>query len=718
MSEELYSNLFVHDGAYPREVKIHEYYVDDSVAYLTKMTGASEQQARAWLTSQLRKGGKFEFKPPQVEYLERQENGDRASMRIDLFSFINRSLSQNEIIAPTFTTYINPDIQKSLLSIYIEENIARRGAAKKEMFVARGAGDLIQAAVKEVEQKGKKLANNAISGGHVSASTPLFNKTAHSTLTSTCRVTSGYGNANNEKFLSGNRHYHNYHVVLNNIMAIVNNFDHEKVKQVIDKYDIHLPTVEEVSECIAYSAKFYWWDRKHAQKVLDLVEKLTPIERAVFVYSGDAFHLRKHNHKLVYDFLTRLSSKITGEHPDPMSVIKKAPDLYVNLAHQICRREMAGQAKKYKELSESEEGRVTLQTLALTIQNIAETIYEHRDLIEAFWMPEILPASVAYFPESIRRVAITSDTDSTIFTVQDWINWYHGSYEYNDRTHAVYVSVVMLASATITHILAKMSANLGIIPDHQRKIKMKSEFTFDVFVPTQLGKHYFACISCQEGDVHAELEYEIKGAQLRSANAPPWITEQAKDMMKEIIHTVMDNKKISLKHYMTKVADIERMIEKAIREGSLGFFRSGSIKDSGSYAGEVDESPYQHHFLWNEVFGPKYGEMPNPPYDTYKLSVAIDKPAKLKAWLEKMEDRELAQRMVNYLARLEKKEIGTFHFPKEVLQSRGIPKEVLEVIDIENMQMDICRVFYILLETLGYYSMGDKMKRLLSRSGY
>jgi len=282
----------------------------------------------------------------------------------------------------------------------------------------------------------------------------------------------------------------------------------------------------------------------------------------------------------------------------------------------------------------------------------------------------------------------------------------------------VYVAMVTLASATITHVLAKMSANLGVIKDHQSKIKMKSEFTFDVFIPTQLGKHYFAAISCQEGAVFDELEYEIKGAQLRSANAPRWIVETAKKMMQEIIHTVMDNKKISLKHYLTWVADIERKIEQSLKEGKHEFLRSGSIKSAGSYAGEQDESPYQHHFMWNEVFGPKYGEMPEPPYDTFKVSVDVDKPSKLKVWLDSMQDKELAERMKNYLAKNEKIGVGTFHLPKEIVFSKGIPQEIIDVIAIDNIQLDVCRIFYIILETLGYYSIGDKMRRLLSKNGY
>ncbi len=699
---------------YAREGEVHLFYVDDAAKYLSVMTGDSIEQTTLFVKEQLKPGGKFEFKSPQIEYLDRGENGDRVAKSTTLFNYVQSSLKNGEIISPTFTTYINPNKHKSILALFIEENIKKRNVAKKAMFVARANGEVVLAATKSVEQKGNKLSNNAISGAHVSPSTPLFNKTAHSTLTSTCRVTSGYGNANNEKYLSGNRHYFNYQIVLNNIVAIINTTNFDEMQSVVDKYNIHLPTVEETSQCVAYSTHWYWWDPKHAKIVQDLIDHLTPLQRAAFVYSGDAYHLRKHNHELTFKFLTQLSNKKTGIHPDPMSVINACPDSYINLGHQICYEETKGIGKKYKEIADTDK----IHTLALTLENIADTIYEYQDLIRAFWMPEILPASVSNFPDSVRRVAITSDTDSTIFTVQDWIIWYHGSFEFTERTKAIYAAVVFLASATITHVLAKMSANLGIIPEHQRKIKMKSEFTFDVFVPTQLGKHYFAAISCQEGNVFKELDYEIKGANLKSANAPKDVTDAATKMMKDIINAIIANKKISLKEYLTRVADIERTIEGTLKSGGLKFLRRSSIKDAGSYAGEPEDSPYQNHYLWNEVFGPKYGMMDNPPYDTLKVSVLTSKPSKLREWLDKMEDKELAERMRNYLARIDKTAISTFNLPTPILKSSGIPKEIVDIINIEGIQLDICRPFYILLETLGFYSLGDKVKKLVSKSGY
>lgn len=263
-----------------------------------------------------------------------------------------------------------------------------------------------------------------------------------------------------------------------------------------------------------------------------------------------------------------------------------------------------------------------------------------------------------------------------------------------------------------------MSANFGIIPEYIFKISMKSEFTFDVFIPTQLGKHYFAAISCQEGLVFDELEFEIKGAQLKSANAPRYIIKDATKMMHEIIETIRSGKKVSLTHWLNHVADIELNIINTIKSGGLEYFRSTSIKDKGSYAKGPENSPYANHFLWNEVFGPKYGEMPDPPYSTCKINVNASNPSKFKAWLDTMQDQDLANRMKDYLAKRGKKHMTTFNLPTDMLLMGGIPQEIKDIIDYERIVRDICKIYYILLETLGYYALGKKVKRLVSSEGW
>ncbi len=708
-----FKNFFVKPTEeYTRDINVLKHYAEDSAEFLAKSTGRPLEECKKFISESLRPGGQFAFTDPKVSFLQRNEVGDRVKSETTLSRYINESLQKKELIAPTLTTYVHPSVKESLLAKYVDGNIKARSLAKKAMFAAKAIKDFLLEAVKKVEQTMRKLANNAISGAHVSPSTPLHNKTAHSTLTSTCRSTSGYGNANNEKFLCGNRHYFTHHIVLQNIISICRNTDFNRLQLLMDKYKLYYPTCADVEEMIKYSTSFYWREKQYFAKIVDLVSKLTPLERAAFVYTGDLYHLMKHNEELVRGLIGELASKITGIHPDPAGSLKVAPDDHINLAHQICAAETAGIGKDYSTIKD----KPAFHTLALTVDHIADTITKYGDLIETLWVTINIPASVAHFPDSIRRSALTSDTDSTIFTVQDWVIWYKGKISFDPEATAVAATMIFLASSTITHVLAIMSANFGIVQERLHQIAMKNEFKFDIFVPTQLGKHYFAAISCQEGNVFTEHETEIKGVYLKSSNAPREIIADATAMMEGIMETVMKEGKLSLTKYLKHIADVERKIIKSIQAGEFDYLRSGSIKDAGSYTADEESSPYAQHAFWNDVFGPKYGTMPEPPYQTYKVSIEMDNAAAFKAWIDSIKDRELATRLENWAKRTGKTTITTLNLPAACLQSRGMPEEVLSIIAYRKIITDITKIYYIVLETLGMYSMEKKVMRLMSDS--
>jgi hypothetical protein len=432
-----FTNAFVKPTQfYKRDINVLKHYLDDSSLYLSISTGKPIEECKKFISQSLQKEGQFEFKDPKVVYLQRQENGDRIKLDTSLSKYIEESVAKKQVIAPTFTTYIGAHEQQSLLATYVDANVKARGTAKKAMFTAKAAGDNNLANIKKIEQTNRKLSNNAISGAHVSPSTPLYNKSAHSTLTSTCRSTSGLGNANNEKFLSGNRHYFNHHIVLNNIISIVRNTDYIKLQNLIDKYRIHVPTVEETIECVSYSTNLYWSSNEYFKKISDLIENLKPIERAAFVYTGDLHHLMKYNEMLIKEFIKKLATKIVGVHPEPDVALKNAPEDHCNLAHQICAKETQGIGKDYTSILD----KPAIHTLALTVENVAITIMQYADLIDTLWVTNNFPASVAHFPDSIRRSALTSDTDSTIFTVQDWVIWYKGKISFSQLYYYTFVS--------------------------------------------------------------------------------------------------------------------------------------------------------------------------------------------------------------------------------------------------------------------------------------
>lgn len=700
---------------YTRDINVLKHYVQHQTNYLAMMTGKPADECKRYVMTAIRPGGVFEFKDPGVVYLERGDNGDRVERQGTMSEYLSTTISRKELIAPTFTTYLNPKVKKSVLVDFIDRNVKARGAAKKAMFKAKMAGDHETEVLKKTEQTNKKLANNAISGAHVSNSTPLFNKTAHSTLTSNCRTTSGFGNANNEKILNGNRHYWNPNIVINNIVSIVGHTDYAQLVATMTKYGIRYPTVEETIECVTYSTNLYWRNVHAMRRITALINRLSPEQRAAFVYTGDLYHLKKCNDAFVRQFIGDLTKTVKEQHPDPKAVLKNSREEYHNLVKQFFPKEMRG-----KVLGEAEKTFIGLtdpQTygyIASTIENIHKAItVDYSDFIKTFFVTTNVPASLSYFPLSIRRAALTSDTDSTIFTVQDWVHWYQNSSAFDDVSSAVSATMIFFAAETITHVLARMSANFGIETERIHQVAMKNEFKFDVFVPTQVGKHYFAVQTAVEGNIAKDFEMEIKGVHLKSSNVPKQIMKQAEEMMKDIIETVLAGKKIVLTEKLRFVADLEREVKRSVLAGEPTYFRKGQIKIPQSYVNGVDAPAYQNHLLWAEVFAPKYGNVAPPPYGGLKISVDLGSKVSLLKWANAIKDKELGERLKVYLERTKKNALTTLLFSEEALRA-GMPEEIAMVLDIRKIVFEVTSVFYLILETLGFYSVNKNLTRLIS----
>ncbi|EKD22618.1 MAG: hypothetical protein ACD_84C00036G0002 [uncultured bacterium] len=703
------SNPFVLPAeSYKRDINVLKHYTHDSATYLSIMSGKPYSECIEFIKNSLRPGGQFEFKDPECYYLERGENGDREKKTGTLSEYIGSAIKDKDLIAPTLTTYLNPDVCKSILVTFIDGNVKARGTAKKAQFAAKVAGNKAIEAIKKIEQTNKKLNNNSISGAHVSASTPLFNKTAHSTLTSNCRTTSGYGNANNEKFLCGNRHYWSPDIVRNNIISIINNTDLDQLARAMEQFGIRHPTVSETIDCVRYSTDLYWKGHKEYKKINAFINKLTDIQRSAFVYVGDLYHLMKYNEQVVRTFLDRLTMKAINT-VCLTDNIETIPEDYKLLAAQICSEELKGTSVR------DIIGTPAYDIYVATVENVNTVLNDYFPMIRALWVTPNVPASVAVFPDSIRRAAVTSDTDSTIFTVQDWVIWHRGKLGFDQKADATAATCIFLASQTITHVLARMSANFGIETKRIHQVAMKNEFKFAIFTPTQVAKHYYALISCQEGNVFANLEKEIKGVHLKSSNAPKVITKEAQRMMEFIMTSVMEDKKISINFILKWIADIERDVIRSIAAGSYEYFRMGQVKTPDSYTEKEESSPYQQYLLWEKVFAPKYGSIPPPPYTSVKVSVDIDTPTKTRAWLSTMKDREIADKLEAYLLSKNKKNFGsTFMLPEQCISSRGIPIEILDAVGVRKIVLDTTGIFYIILETLGIYMLNGKNTRLVS----
>ena len=703
---------------YKRDVNPLSQYFSQLTFYLSKMTGDSEQQIRDYYKKTFTKNGIFEIKDPTMTVVKTKDNGDREVVNIKLSKYISECVSLRRIISPTLTVYENPKVKQSILSDFQDNNIKLRNAYKKEMYRYIKNGDKLKALDYKLEQENKKRSNNAVSGGLLTPSTPLFNKSGHPALTSTCRVTSGLGNLNNEKIIAGNRHYYNAHIVINNITSICLLTNLEVIKLAMDSYNLHYPTIDECMQVVKYSSQLYWEDKIADKAIYEYLSKLSALERAAFVYVGDIYHLSIYNQKFISEFIFNLAERkfVDVEYDDTFNLLKKYHSDIVNLASVVCADVVRGKDIMEEDMSKPKSITPIVRSQVIACaKNIHETLEKHRVFIRAFFVTPNMPASVAKLPQSIRRTALISDTDSTLFTVKRWAEWLLGEkHPLDNRRLAISSTMIFFASQTITHILAMMSSNLGVIKDKLFRIAMKNEYFYSPFLTTSITKHYAALKEVQEGVIYANPGPDIKGAHLITSKAPKEIMQRVEDLLVDIMEEVKRTVSVDITAVIKRISDTEHYIYDCLRRGDQDYFQRAKVKDKLGYKNPDSFTPYQHYEFWEEVFAPKYGKVDPPPYGAIKLSANIKSKTDMENAIAMIEDNDIKDRFKKYLVSRNKTKMASFLIPDQIVRAQGIPSEFLAIIDARKIVAENCRAFYIILETLGIYMQNKNLTRLVS----
>lgn len=698
---------------YTRDLNIVNAAERDIATYISKMTGKPISEVRAWVKDKMAGDDKFGLKNPRFRYVGKDQNGDRELRVTGLLEYIDDVVAKKSILAPTLTVYVSTKIKKSLLGSYIRHNMHLRKVDKKDMFDAEMTGDALRAAFKKIMQNTRKIKNNALSGAHGSPGTILYLKSGHPTLTSACRCATGYGNANNEKFLMGNRHYWHPTITMSNIVSIINNVDMGVLKQAMTKYNIHYPTAQDAMDCVLRSSKLYWGNKNDEARIFQLFERMLPIERAAFVYAGDMWHLAKHNEKLVRYFMSKMSTPVldVGDTvvitDEEKAMVKKNPEALRVLACMLLEEKTRGYL--FEKLHE--ENPIVYRMVAHTINHLVNSLGEFALMIKALWVTKVMPASIFSLPSIIRRCALVSDTDSTIFTNQWWTIWYKGKLDFTPESLRVAYTTTYLSSQTVIHQLAMMSGHYGVAEDQIHQLSMKNEYFFPVFVTTAMSKHYFALKTIQEGNVFKKAKDEIKGKNLRDSTLPPYIREGVKNFMLEIMNDYQANQKLDLDKVMMTVVNLERQIHENVLAAKFSDMSTTMIKEQASYS-DPDSNPTIHYDMWMNVFAPKYGEIEQPPYRAVKFTTEMNSLNKIKKWLNSLSDKEFAARMLDWVTKNERTNLSTFYLPEMALQGRGVPEEVGCIVNVRKLIYGTLFPYYLVLESLGLYVVDPKYVKL------
>lgn len=698
--------LFVNPASeYKRDLRVYTHYCDIKAKSLSLLFNEPMEKTREFVARVTAPGAKLGVVDPRVRILIRGKNGDRELKFTTFNKFLAAVDKRGAILSPSLTAYLHPKEKISQYAVSTDNNIKARKVIKKEMFLAEQRGDVTTATIKDIMQTGRKLTNNGMSGGFCTASTPFYCRSAHSSLTSCCRSATSSTNAFNEKFLAGNRHYHSPEIVMENIATICLLTDLGNVRKAMLEFNLTYPTVEQVMGCIYRGSRRYWSDRRYMAMIQQQVVNMTDDERAAFMFVSDMYHMRVVNPDFVRQMLVDIAEKTTTQLAEDIPL--KDGDARV-LATMKCAEDIIRVGTKESENSEEIKGLVRAN-YQLSVNNIEK----YRTYVRAFLVTPNTPTSIAMMPHHVREVVLASDTDSSIFTEQDWIDWIQPDYNFRQERIQINAAVTFLVSQQVVHLLAIVSGNIGVAEEHLFRLTMKNEYYFETFVLTNMGKHYFATQTAREGNFYAKPKLELKGVHLRNSNVPKEIRDRGNKIINDILDKSNQNEQFSVVELLQQVGDIERFIINSIKSGEPIFLAKATIKDKDAYAKPLSNN-YYYHLMWEEVFAPKYGPSPQLQYLGLKAKLGLSSKTAVAEWLDDLEDQSVAQRMRDFLTRYGKDKVTTIIMPADIVLNSGLPDEVIQGINIRQLIMENLAMVYSCLESLGLYFTNPFATRLVS----
>jgi len=714
------------EDEYHRDIDVQDAYLEQ-VAWLIHVETDRKFDIpfiRAELDEMFAKGGELEHTFPTCKmWVRNQQTGDREEKYTTVDKLFRKVIEKEIISAPSLTFYLPESMKRSKLSEFTADNVTKRGIIKGEMQDAFAAGNKVLGTNKKNEQNAVKTLNNGMSGAFSSPYTIIFNQSSHSVLTSTCRTATSFGNAGNERLLGGNRHYDTPGRVVDHFLTISTLTDFVEFKGCVEHYGLHLPTVDETMDVILYSSQNYWRGGEGVERVRHYVERTTPIERAAFVYMGDFFHLAKYNDQFMRGFVKALISKeMFGEEDiTDWKAAEKSIDGDMKIIISQFRTDIVPKGKSFKDvkLADKEtkvplpwEQQTKYKELIRSALFLQRTIGEYARLIKNVLTTKNLPINIARMPDVIRRVGVVSDTDSTMMTAQWWAQWYTGQH-YGEEATRVSDAMIYIATQHLRHLMASMSANIGVAKKRFFLYAMKNEYKFDSFALTTKAKHYFSIITGQEGQLKKEPELEVKGVSLRTSNIPPVIMKEFKRTIKQLCQQVASGEKIRILDLLEKVANIEHTVMESIVSGSGEYLKTTNIKDRSAY-NEKDEKQYHYHRMYNTIFGPKYGYLDEPPYDAVKLPVNLENKTAINDWLASIEDPIIRNGATQWFEETNYRKYTTLVVPEYLLDKAGIPPDLAKVANVRRSAFATVEPYYHILECLGVFMIEKKRSRLLS----
>lgn len=655
--------------------------------------------------------------------------------------------NRGNIMTPSGGVYCSHEKKTGTIIAMIAEFMARRKAEKKAMLKCKAAGDKTGQLSHYYAQTLIKIFINALPGNFGSKYSIFYDKGNYNAITSCGRALIAYAYSEIEAMLGGNFMWLTIDDLRSHIISqLYVGIDEAKVEAAMAKYGLKRATKEDLFQFYKKELMIYnrYTDYMHKNddrtvhansrdhmlynyldkirkstdtieyarynghtggdmaKIAELIWKLTDSQVQYFYYFENLRHLIMGNDTIFRKFfndmfnydLIPMDDTVS---PDDLFKIDGALVIMINVAFH-----------KYLDPGNSKIQVYDLPKqrpdLAKRFVNIAKYIDEKLktmdDLFSTFiYTPICRPNDENQFL-LYRNTTVVSDTDSVIFTVKDWVEWYTGSvYSINDEAYQIAMIMIYWITKAVDHSMRLFSEAQGARSQYLKTVAMKNEFLYPVMIQADVKKHYAGVISTQEGVILPKPDIDIKGGQLRGSKIPKIALKFAEDFItNDILEPLYKEGRVDAHKLVDKVRAFEQRIYDDLQNGSTEWYASLSIKTPDKYANPMSSAWYYYH-AWEEIFAFKYGDIMIP---TKTPAVPLCKPTEVYwDWLKKQDER--IWRTWNAFLNRRNKDGSLYRWPSYIAVNPlggKVPPELIPLIEVKDIISATVKPCHLILRQL------------------
>jgi hypothetical protein len=552
---------------------------------------------------------------PKAQIIQHMDSTSTV-LEVDLLDHIRKH--NDKTITPSGSWYETSDVKQAPDVGFMLSRLDLRKVHKNKMLASREVGQYDLALLEDFRQGMVKIGSNSVIGVSGSEYSILYDLENFNGITSIARHGIMGAYVFTERFLAHNMQFFSDEEVINYIVTTVRACpDRSSIQDIVQRFGIYEPTSREITDSLIESMQNYYCIKDNGDKIESLLKGLKKHERTFVAYHLNMRYLVHMNQEFFHKFITELmdvDNLPIDETIEVSSITKAYDEDLVQLLAVICGKIINGKVLSKLHNANDKDGNYDPDAVRriLSIGNYMKNkLNEIKDLFELFMYAKCTIPSIDNQKDLTRRTVILSDTDSVIFTVNDWVKWYCGHNEMSDRATRIASLIMYWLSKAISAYVFHTSYYRGAIGKFTSMIKLKNEYMFPILVRCDISKHYFALKTIQEGKFLSPPQLEMKGLQFKSSTLPSVTNDFTEKLIVDILNKLSTSGEIDINEYLSRILIYEQVIYESLKSGQLTFLASASLKHKEEYK-TPEKSIYKNYLIWEKLFADKYGSIKLP----------------------------------------------------------------------------------------------------------